>query len=78
MTSLDLTKKASSWQPPVDIVDYPVPNDIKRGQKKGMMLYSFSQDIESFTQLPQHSIHYPSKGDHRWQKTIAETMWNQK
>lgn len=40
----------------------------------GMMLFSYSQDIQQFTFSPQHTKPYPSPDDHLWQKAIVETM----
>lgn len=36
----------------------------------GMMLYTFSQDIQQFTHWPQNAIPYPNSDDHQWQRTI--------
>lgn len=62
-TSPGVTRQAAAWQP-------------TGATRLGMMLYSFSQDIEAFTTLPQHSKPYPSPGDHQWQTTIIDTMYN--
>lgn len=62
-TSLEVTRQAAAWQP-------------AGATKLGMMLYSFSQDIQYFTEEPQRSIPYPSPNDHQWQKTIIDTMWS--
>jgi len=59
-TSLEVTRQATAWQP-------------AGGTKLGMMLYSFSQDIQAFTAEPQHGP-YPAANDHQWQKTIIDTM----
>jgi hypothetical protein len=40
----------------------------------GMMLYTFSQDIQQFTASPQNSIPYPNANDHEWQRTIQSGM----
>jgi hypothetical protein len=39
----------------------------------GMMLFTFSQDIQQFTYSPQNSLSkmYPNSDDHQWQRTIV-------
>jgi hypothetical protein len=43
----------------------------------GMMLYTFSQDIQQWTYGPQNSPGYmfPNPNDHQWQQAIVEGMW---
>jgi hypothetical protein len=62
-TSIEVVKEVTQWQ----------PND---GQKRGMMVWSFSQDIQQFTANPQNQIvlKYPNRNDHEWQKTIVANM----
>jgi hypothetical protein len=40
---------------------------------RGVMLFTFSQDIVAFTGCPQHGS-YPAPGDHAWQQTITEAL----
>ena len=46
----------------------------------GMMLFTFSQDIQQFTHSPQNDPRYkfPNANDHEWQKTIIQGMWGAK
>lgn len=62
-TSLEVVKQVTQWQP-------------RDGQKRGMMVWSFSQDIQQFTANPQNQIalKYPNPNDHEWQKTIVANM----
>jgi hypothetical protein len=43
----------------------------------GMMLFTFTQDIQQFTYDPQNDpAHmYPNPNDHEWQRTILNGMW---
>ena len=43
----------------------------------GMMLFTFSQDIQQWTHWPQNSpaYKYPNPGDHEWQLTIIKGMY---
>jgi len=43
----------------------------------GLMLYTFSQDIQQWTHLPQNSPGYmfPNANDHEWQKAMVQGMW---
>jgi len=61
--SVDHTRQITEWQPDA-------------GEKLGMMLFTFSQDIQQFTASPQNDPHnkYPNPRDHEWQKTIIEAM----
>lgn len=65
--SIEVAKKITLWQPNKSRI---------KPQKKGVMLFSFSQDTQQFTHSPQHSKQYPDKDDHKWQKTIAKNMYN--
>jgi len=62
-TSLEVTEALAQWEP-------------EGGQKAGMMLWSFSQDIQQFTTDPQNQIalQYPNIEDHLWQRKIIEVM----
>lgn len=60
-TSIATTKAVTAWQPP-------------GGTKRGMMLWSFSQDIQQFTADPQYATPYISPNDHEWLKTIVQAM----
>ncbi len=61
MTSLQTTVELSRWT--------------VEKKTKGMMIWSFSQDIQQFTSYPQHERPYPSPDDHQWMKAIIENMW---
>lgn len=63
-TSIATTQALTAWQP-------------QGGTKRGMMLWSFSQDIQQFTADPQYDAPYMSSNDHAWLQAIAQTMWNQ-
>lgn len=63
-TSIATTRAVTAWQP-------------QGGTKRGMMLWSFSQDIQQFTADPQYDAPYMSPNDHAWLQAIAQTMWNQ-
>jgi Glycosyl hydrolases family 18 len=43
----------------------------------GMMLYTFTQDIQQWDEYPQNAPQYtfPNPGDHAWQKAIVVGMW---
>lgn len=43
----------------------------------GMMLFTFTQDIQQWTHWPQNSpgYMYPNANDHEWQQAIVEGMW---
>lgn len=60
MTSLQTTSAVTQWA---------MDNHLL-----GMMLFSYSQDIQQFTFSPQHSKPYPSPDDHLWQRVIVETV----
>jgi hypothetical protein len=44
----------------------------------GMMLFTFSQDIQQFTYSPQNDPKhkFPNPNDHEWQKAIIQGMWS--
>lgn len=62
-TSLSTTKMLTAWQP-------------SDGRKAGMMIWTFSQDIQQFTACPQNqmSLLYPNENDHSYQRAIIEVM----
>lgn len=62
-TSLQTVRDLTNWQP-------------SDGEKRGMMVWSFSQDIQQFTANPQNqvSLQFPNAQDHAWQRTIIEAM----
>lgn len=62
-TSVETTRELTNWQP-------------ADGQKRGMMIWSFSQDIQQFTASPQNqvSLVWPNSEDHEWQRAIIEEM----
>lgn len=62
MTSLQTTQRLTEWA--------------KAKPIRGMMLFSFTQDIQQFTHSPQHEMPYPSPNDHEWQQKIVETWWS--
>ncbi len=61
MTSIGETYKLAQWC--VDSTSPPI---------RGMMLFTFSQDIQQFTYSPQNSPSkmFPNPDDHQWQRTI--------
>lgn len=63
MTTIADTKAVSEW--------------VVENGYLGIMLYTFSQDIQQWTHQPQNSPGYmfPNKNDHEWQKTIIDAMW---
>ena len=50
---------------------------VVENQLLGMMLFTFTQDIQQWDQWPQNSPQYMwrNPGDHLWQKTIIDGMW---
>ena len=75
----------AGWYTPVDRVSRLVnwvANDHSSFRAAGMMLWTFSQDIQQFTHNPQNDPKYkyphkppPPPPDHEWQKAIAEGLW---
>jgi hypothetical protein len=63
-TSIDTTQELTEWQP-------------ANGEKLGMMVWTFSQDIQQFTAFPQNqvSLAFPNSGDHEWQAAIIDAMY---
>jgi len=64
-TSIATARQLTVWQP-------------TSGLKLGMMIWSFSQDIQQFTAWPQNqqSLAFPDPGDHSWQQAIIQAMEN--
>jgi len=62
-TSVATVKAITAWQP-------------KGGTKRGMMLWSFSQDVQQYTHDPQNDAQllYPNAKDHEWQRAIMAAM----
>ena len=60
MTSLETTREAAAFALEKNL--------------RGMMLFSFTQDIQQFTHSPQHAVPWPSPDDHEWQRTVAESL----
>jgi len=62
MTTLANTQAVSAW--------------VAQNGYLGIMLYTFSQDIQQWTHQPQNSPGYmfPNPGDHEWQKAIIASM----
>ena len=62
-TSVATAKTLAAWQP-------------KDGRKMGMMVWSFSQDIQQFTADPQNQpgLMFPNPEDHEWQRAISAAM----
>lgn len=60
-TSIATTQTMAAWQP-------------ETGRKAGMMVWSFSQDIQQFTFFPQNTIMFPNANDHSWQQAII-SIW---
>eukprot|EP01040_Poterioochromonas_malhamensis_P003490 gene3490-3728_t len=65
-TSLNMTKSLTAWQP-------------EDGRKAGMMIWTFSQDIQQFTACPQNEMSslHPNENDHSYQRAIIEVMESQ-
>jgi len=65
-TSIATAQELTAWQP-------------ANGTKLGMMLWSFSQDIQQFTANPQNQpgLMFPNPGDHSWQRAIIEVFDSQ-
>jgi hypothetical protein len=61
-TTLDATKQASAWV-------------VQEGYR-GMMLYTFTSDIQQWTHEPQNAPGYlfPNANDHEWQRAITAAM----
>lgn len=57
-TSLETTNAITEWNK----------------HKRGISLYSYSQDIGSFTVMPQKKKPYPSEYDERWLKSILKIL----
>lgn len=60
MTSLESTREAAAFALEKNL--------------RGMMLFSFTQDIQQFTRSPQHSTPWPAPDDHEWQRTMVESL----
>jgi Glycosyl hydrolases family 18 len=62
-TSVATAVEVAKWQP-------------KDGPKMGMMVWSFSQDIQQFTAFPQNQpgLMFPNRNDHEWQRAISAVM----
>lgn len=62
-TSIATAQALTAWQP-------------AGGPKLGMMVWSFSQDIQQFTADPQNQVTlaFPNAGDHAWQEAIIAVM----
>ena len=71
MTDIGVTAQLAAWA--------VTPQD---GQPNppvlGMMLYTFTSDIQQWDQWPQNSpqYKYPNPGDHAWQQAIVTGMWS--
>lgn len=63
-TSIETARTLAQWQP------------AGGGLKLGMMVWSFSQDIQQFTAYPQNQVAlaFPNVADHAWQRAIIEVM----
>jgi len=61
-TTLPKTKAASEW-----VVEFGF---------RGMMLFTFTSDIQQWTHQPQNACDYrfPNPNDHEWQKAIVKAM----
>jgi hypothetical protein len=70
-----------SWMTPIEevsqLAQWAVTSQSGSPPVLGMMLYTFSQDIQQWTHVPQNSpgYMYPNPNDHEWQKAIVEGMW---
>jgi len=71
----------SSWMTPIgeasQLATWAVTPQGGSAPVQGMMLYTFTQDIQQWDMWPQNSPQYkfPNPGDHAWQKAIVEGMW---
>jgi len=68
MTSIQETAQLAKWAVTPQNGATPV---------RGVMLYTFSQDIEQWDHYPQNSPGYkfPNPNDHAWQRVIVKGMW---
>lgn len=73
MTPLKETLELAQW------AVAPVSADKKVPPIMGMMLFTFTQDIQQWDESPQNQEQYkwPNPGDHRWQQTIVLGMWGE-
>lgn len=71
MTPIDEVSQLAQWAVTPQSGNLPV---------LGMMLFTFSQDIQQWTYWPQNSPGhmYPNANDHEWQKAIVDGMWGSK
>lgn len=62
-TSVGTAEALAGWQP-------------DGGTKMGMMVWSFSQDIQQFTANPQNQpdLMFPNAEDHEWQRAMSAVM----
>jgi hypothetical protein len=62
-TSIATAAEVAAWQP-------------AGGQKMGMMVWSFSQDIQQFTAMPQNQseLMFPNGEDHTWQRVMSAVL----
>ena len=67
----------SSWMTALSTVQQLAPWVVEN-KLLGMMLFTFTQDIQQWDQWPQNSPQYTwrNPGDHLWQKTIIDGMWS--
>ncbi len=69
MTPLDEVTQIAKWA--------VTPTSSGTPPVLGMMLFTFTQDIQQWDQWKQNQPRYkwPNPGDHLWQRTIVENMW---
>jgi hypothetical protein len=71
----------TDWKTPIDetsqLARWAVARQAGALPVLGLMLYTFTSDIQQWDQWPQNSPQYkfPNPGDHAWQKVIVEGMW---
>ena len=70
MTRIEVAYEVALWLGGAPLFDTP--------RVMGMMLFTFSQDIQQFTHDPQNSpgYMYPNPQDHGWQILILSGMWS--
>ena len=71
MTPIDEVSQLAAWVVEPQSPTKPIPPIL------GMMLFTFSQDIQQWTFGPQNDPGhmYPNPADHQWQQAIVEGMW---
>lgn len=73
MTSIGETLELAQWSVEPQSISKPTPPIL------GMMLFTFTQDIQQWDECPQNQQQYkwPNPGDHRWQQALTLGMWGE-